>query len=250
MRFQAHRGVSSEYPENTMPAFCAAWEQGYQVLEIDPRFTADGICVTFHDDTINRTCRTDDGALIENKIPIESIAYDDLLRYDAGLFMGEQFRGTRVPLLQEVLEFAAEKGLDCKIDNKFSSFPMWQQERLFDIAERAGAKVGFTCKNMDVVAQIAERFPEAEIHYDGPVSAEILQQISGLLKKNPLTVWLAMDTPLTGWVKILKASPELCSLVKKYGKLGLWILNTREELEEAKLLSADIIETNGVIKPE
>ena len=148
MRFQAHRGVSSEYPENTMPAFYAAWEQGYHVLEIDPRFTADGRCVAFHDNTINRTCRTADGALIKAQTAIESVSYDDLLCLDAGLYKGEQFRGTKVPLMGEVLSFAAEKGLDCKIDNKFSSFPMWQQEALFDIAAHSGAGVGFTCKNL------------------------------------------------------------------------------------------------------
>ena len=38
MLFQAHRGVSTEYPENTMPAFEAAWTQGYQIIETDPLF--------------------------------------------------------------------------------------------------------------------------------------------------------------------------------------------------------------------
>ena len=42
MLFQAHRGVSTEYPENTIPAFAAAAWQGYQVIELDPTFTADG----------------------------------------------------------------------------------------------------------------------------------------------------------------------------------------------------------------
>ena len=250
MRFQAHRGVSSECPENTMPAFRAAWEQGYHVLEVDPRFTSDGRCVAFHDNTINRTCRTSDGAVIEEQTVIETVSYDDLICLDAGLYKGEQFRGTRVPLMEEVFAFAAEKGLDCKIDNKFSSFPIWQQEVLFDIAERSGARVGFTCKNLEVVKQVVDRFPNVEIHYDGLVTEEILQAIEVALKNNRLTVWLAQDTPLTWWVKIPKATPELCAMVKRYGKLGLWLLNTHEELEEAKALGADIIETNGVIKPE
>ena len=250
MRFQAHRGVSSECPENTMPAFVAAWEQGYRILEIDPRFTADGKCVAFHDNTINRTCRTAEGAVIEEPTIIESVTYDELRKLDAGLYKGEAFRGTKVPLMEEVLAFAAEKCLDCKMDNKFSSFPMWQQEALFDIAERSGAAVGFTCKNVDVVKQIVARFPNSEIHYDGLVTEEILIEIRAELKNNPLTVWLALDTPLTGWVKIPKASPELCSMTKKYGKLGLWLLNAPEELAEAKALGADVIETNGVLKPE
>ena len=101
-----------------------------------------------------------------------------------------------------------------------------------------------------MVKQIADRFPNVEIHYDGLVTEEILRSVTVVLKNNPLTVWLAQDTPLTQWVRIPKATPELCNMVKKYGKLGLWLLNTNEELEVARALGADIIETNGVIKPE
>ena len=250
MKFQAHRGVSSEYPENTMPAFYAAWEQGYHVLEIDPRFTSDGRCVAFHDNTINRTCRTPEGDALAEQTVIESVSWDYLKTLDAGLFKGEKFAGTRVPLLREVLDFAKEKGLACKIDNKFSSFPLWQQEALFDIAEASDADVGFTCKNVEVVRQIVARFPGAHIHYDGLVTEPILQEIVGILENNGLTVWLALDTPLTGWVKIPKADPVICAMVKKYADLGIWILNTQEELDQAKTFGADIIETNGVLKPE
>ena len=250
MRFQAHRGVSSDYPENTMPAFIAAWKQGYHILEIDPRFTADGKCVAFHDNLINRTCRTADGSVIEEPITIESVAYEELRQLDAGLYKGEPFRGTKVPLMEEVLSFAAEKGLGCKIDNKFSSFPLWQQEALFDIAEASGADVGFTCKNVEVVRQIVGRFPKAPIHYDGMVTEQILQEIASILVSNALIVWMALDTPLTGWVKIPKADPVICAMVKEYGELGIWILNTQDELEQANKLGADIIETNGLLKPQ
>ena len=35
MIYQAHRGVCTECPENTLPAFRKAWEQGYKVIEMD-----------------------------------------------------------------------------------------------------------------------------------------------------------------------------------------------------------------------
>ena len=34
IRLQAHRGVASEYPENTLAAFKAAIDQGYGIIEI------------------------------------------------------------------------------------------------------------------------------------------------------------------------------------------------------------------------
>ena len=66
MKFQAHRGVGTEFPENTMPAFIAAVAQGYDYIELDPAFTADGKCVIMHDKSINRTCRDKKGTAINS----------------------------------------------------------------------------------------------------------------------------------------------------------------------------------------
>ena len=35
-KLQAHRGVSTDAPENTMAAFRMAVEQGYDIIEFDP----------------------------------------------------------------------------------------------------------------------------------------------------------------------------------------------------------------------
>ena len=58
---QAHRGVSTDCPENTMSAFRAAVRQGYDTIELDPKFTRDGACVILHDRTVDRTGRRMDG---------------------------------------------------------------------------------------------------------------------------------------------------------------------------------------------
>ena len=56
-KLQAHRGVSTDYPENTMAAFREAVSQGYDVIEFDPKFTRDGEIVVLHDWSLNRTGR-------------------------------------------------------------------------------------------------------------------------------------------------------------------------------------------------
>ena len=40
-RFQAHRGDSAFYPENTLVSYDAAVKEGYQVIEMDSKFTRD-----------------------------------------------------------------------------------------------------------------------------------------------------------------------------------------------------------------
>jgi len=246
MIFQAHRGVSTEYPENTMPAFRAAYEQGYKIIEADPVFTADGRCVLFHDKTVGRTCKN----APQPDRPVTEMTYEELLHLDAGSYMGQEFAGTKVPLLEQLLAFVAQKGLHVKLDNKFERFTPEQKELFFDIVEASGADAGFTCAKLENIALVAQRFPNATIHYDGYVDAEKLQAVKELLRENPLVVWLPLPSPLTDWVKVPMASVALCDLAKQYGKLGLWILETEEQLTRAEALGADIIETTGALKPK
>ena len=51
----AHRGGTSEFPENTMAAFEHAVTLGFRHLETDVHVTKDGVLVAFHDTDLNRT---------------------------------------------------------------------------------------------------------------------------------------------------------------------------------------------------
>src|SRR5947207_12565343 len=45
----AHRGASAELPENTLAAFERAIERGADMLELDVRFSRDGVLYVAHD---------------------------------------------------------------------------------------------------------------------------------------------------------------------------------------------------------
>ncbi|MGN6426052.1 MAG: glycerophosphodiester phosphodiesterase [Leifsonia sp.] len=53
-RASAHRGDSSVFRENTLPAVRSAIAKGAEIVEIDVRLTADGEVVVLHDPTLER----------------------------------------------------------------------------------------------------------------------------------------------------------------------------------------------------
>ena len=253
-KLQAHRGVSYEYPENTMIAYQAAVDQGYGIIELDPKYTSDGEIVILHDHTLDRTARNCDGSRVERGVEIYSITLEKARSYDYGLWFDEKFRGEKMPLLTDLLDFVCEKGIPVKVDNVWESFPDAMKEKMFSIIESYGDKlrVGFTCAKLETLKLAAERFPNADIHYDGgDLSKERLEEVARLAVGHHIYVWVCFDNEMTGWFKGTKATPEVCNFVRQYGELGVWILSKREELEVAvRDLDAEIIETTGHIKPE
>ncbi len=239
--YQAHRGLSTEYPENTMPAFQAAIENGFRLIELDPNFTADGYCVLMHDSTINRTCRQADGSTVgDTDILIRSLTYEQLQAYDAGVFKGEQFKGTKVPLLDEVAQLVKDTGVTLKIDNKIWGFSDAELETIFLIAQQYPAEIGITCKQVSQVQQVMDRLPNAIIHYDGVVNTMVCKQLREIVGDNELYIWYSIS----------KAKQRICQTIEQYGHLGLWTVTSEAELKKAISLNADLIETNGEVKPE
>ena len=71
-----HRGSSGEAPENTLPAFARALEQGAAILETDVHATADGVVVVYHDERVERTT--------DGRGAIAELSAAELRRLDAG----------------------------------------------------------------------------------------------------------------------------------------------------------------------
>ena len=92
----AHRGASYSAPENTLPAVLLGWESGADAVEIDIHMTLDGRIVAIHDKDTLRVTGT------EGLVAQLSSAQLQLL--DAGAWKGPQWRGTRIPTLDQVLD--------------------------------------------------------------------------------------------------------------------------------------------------
>ncbi len=248
-KLQAHRGVSTECPENTMAAFETAVLQGYEYIELDPSYTSDGKIVVLHDETLNRTVRNADGTPIEKTLRISDISYETILTFDAGIGFSLKFKGERIPLLEDALRLAAENHVKVKLDNKIEKFPADVAEALYALIEKYETTAALTTAKEETLRFYAEHFPKAELHYDGPVSKNLLERLS--VYRDRLTVWLPYASPLTSWAAVPFADETLCAAVKQTAKLGIWIIKDYESFDEVcDKFAPDIVETTGTVKPQ
>jgi len=97
----AHRGASRDAPENTIPAFELAWEQGADAIEGDFRLTRDGHIVCIHN--------KDTGEVAGRNLVVKDSTLDALRKLDVGAHHGEKYRGTVIPTIAEVFSTIPEQ---------------------------------------------------------------------------------------------------------------------------------------------
>jgi glycerophosphoryl diester phosphodiesterase len=111
----AHRGASAYAPENTVPAFQLAAEQGATYVEFDLRLTKDRQLIVLHDDSLERTTDVEEvfpdrarTVTIAGKPAkrwlLEDFTLAELKRLDAGAWFDAKFRGTRLPTFLETID--------------------------------------------------------------------------------------------------------------------------------------------------
>jgi hypothetical protein len=94
----SHRGGGNYAPENTLVAIKKGIELGADAVEIDIRFTSDGVPILIHDATLSRT--TND---VYNR-SVSSLTLEEIKMLDAGSWFSEEFTGEKIPTLIEVIE--------------------------------------------------------------------------------------------------------------------------------------------------
>ena len=252
VKLQAHKGVETEYPENTLHAFKAAGEQGYEMIELDLRMTKDDKIIVMHDSSINSTGRNDDGSEISEQIRIGDITYEEALKYDFGIHFSKEFAGTRLPLFEEVIPIAQKYGITLKIDNKIKRFAPHQLEILFDMINDSGIETIISCWNAEIAETVVKKLPNADISFDGLTDEKELSHYSTLAGKDRFWVWIPIDFEMATWAPLeWFATDEQCRVIKKYAKLGIWALKSEKSfLNAAERLSPEAAETSGNIKPD
>jgi glycerophosphoryl diester phosphodiesterase len=106
-----HRGVKGHAPENTLEGFRMAKDLGVDGIEFDVHMSRDGHLVVIHDDDVGRT--TNGNGLVRD------MTLSQLKMLDAGVKFGKEWRGAKIPTVEEV--FSQIEGLKFKIEIKHGS---------------------------------------------------------------------------------------------------------------------------------
>ena len=109
----AHRLFGTLAPENTLGALKKAAALGIKAVETDVMLTRDGVAVISHDPVLGRAVASD--------AAVAELTLKDLRELDAGIRFGAAWRGEKVPLLTEVIDFALAHGIFLNLEIKPST---------------------------------------------------------------------------------------------------------------------------------
>jgi len=172
-----HRGDRASAPENTIPAFEAAFASNLEFVETDVQLTLDGYPVLMHDDTVDRT--TDGSG------PLAELTLEQVRALDAGSWFAPEFAGTRVPTFDEFLDVLAGNRKKALIELK----AFWTAEDVRGIIDDVYARgvqnrivfAGFNLTTVSNLADVAPAIPRVIIKRDLPADPVGLAQYYGAI---------------------------------------------------------------------
>jgi glycerophosphoryl diester phosphodiesterase len=109
-RVIGHRGAAARAPENTLAGLRKADGLGARWVEFDVMLTADGVPVLIHDETLRRTTNG------RGRVSDHTLA--EIRTLDAGAWFAPEFRGERVPTLDEAVVLLLQLGLHANVEIK------------------------------------------------------------------------------------------------------------------------------------
>ena len=106
----AHRGLSSEAPENTIAAISLAAKSGLKWVEVDVKLSLDNHLLLCHDETLHRTTN--------GSGKVSETSWSELSKLDAGSWFHPKFKGESLPELNLVLEQCNKLNLGINLELK------------------------------------------------------------------------------------------------------------------------------------
>ena len=208
----AHRGVTRNDQENTLPAFHKAFSEGADGLEIDVRLSKDEKPIIFHDEDTSR--------LFKKSLEIKKTNFSEL----AALGNSEN----RIPLLNEVLDFLPQnKECFIEIKSDANTVPFLDKLRI------EKKNITFLSFDKNVVSALKKRFPNKLVF-----KRYGIKKILEFYKKGN-SDGLSID------VRDL-SNKTIDKLLEKKIDLIIWTLNSMERLRELSKKNIRAIITDEV----
>ena len=212
----AHRGYSSQAPENTLPAIRKAAEFGFDYVEIDVRQTKDGVWVLMHDEDIGTVC--------EKSGKVSSFTYYDLVPYNVVKGANaEDYPDLKIPTFEQALKACLEFNVKPMIEIK--DYTREGLENLLKLIE----KYGFT-KTCSVIS-----FHREAVEIVRELNSEIkLYKLVSKLNKNEMELCLANPDMGVSFNGNNKANtPEKIAELQKAGiPIACWTVDTAEIMQK------------------
>jgi len=228
-----HRGCSKAFPENTLAAFKGILDYGIPGVELDVHMCGTGELVVIHDFNTKRTTGVDS--------VIEKTSYEEIRRMDAGSFFSPEFKGERIPMLEEVLDLlGTQVYYDIEIKHENLSYgPL--EKKLLGIIERYGITDRVIISSFNPIAvkgvkKMAPEIPTAVIYSKSPRVPFILRRGAGRFIAKP-DILKPSKSQVTG---------KLVSVQKKRKKYGIiaWVEDEEQEAERLLKMGIDGIVSN------
>ncbi len=151
----AHRGASYDAPENTLASVNLAWEKEAPAVEFDIHLSKDGQIVVLHDfNTLKLYGRDQE---------VKDQTVEELLQLDAGLHKGEQWKGEKIPLLDQVLA-TVPQDRKLVIEIKVGPEIIPELEKAFAISGLGPEQIVIISFNWDSVAAAKKTFPHYKVY--------------------------------------------------------------------------------------
>ena len=216
----AHRGVTRNDQENTLPAYHQAFSEGADGLEIDVRLSKDKKPIIFHDEDTSR--------LFKKNLEIKNTTFFEL----KALGNNEN----RIPLLDEVLDFLPQnKECFIEIKSDANTVPFLDNLRI------EKKNITFLSFDKNVVLALKKRFPNKLVFQSFHMLQIERYGIKKILEfyKNGNSDGLSID------IRGL-SNKTIDKILEKKIDLIIWTLNSMERLKELSKKNIRAIITDEV----
>lgn len=222
----AHRGESTEAPENTIPAFQYAIDHNVKYLETDVQMTKDGVPVMIHDETVDRT--TDGTGEVKN------MTAEEISKLDAGSWKDGKFKGTKVPTLKEFVALI-KANPEIKVYFEIKGYRNQSDIDTYinDIQSVKQQMIVHTGNIVDS-EYISKKSPDLLRSYDPVTSEEINQYINESLPNGGITMSVS---------KLLVTYSFIQWLHSLNIKINVWPIDDEKEMFMYRLMGADGVTT-------